>query len=92
MINQQIANPQISTKLHRSASKQSLKYSYISKRFFICKFELLQSIYAIFVRKRSISCGLSEVYIRKSQTNLDPHIANAQSATFAEGPQILEII
>jgi hypothetical protein len=56
MINQQIANPQISTKLHGSASKQSLKSSYISERFFIYKFELLQSIYAIFVRKRGIIC------------------------------------
>jgi hypothetical protein len=42
----------------------------------------------MFVRRKVCICGLAEVLSPLITKEIGPHIANLQSVTFAEGPQI----
>ncbi len=44
--------------------------------------------YSIFNEKMYLIANLWKYDVRKSQKRLGPQIANPQSATFSEGPQI----
>ncbi len=54
---------------------------------------LIRTVFAIFVRKKVRICGLEKVLSPKKQNKkLSPQITNTQSVTFAEEPQIKQII